>query len=372
MRKHQGNDITTDTADMSKTQTEEQGKRLFSMWKVLLPVVIGLCVVGWMLWRDATKEDLGAVVRGIHFSWRTWVCFGFCFLFMFGRDWGMSWRFRTLTSRQLSWWQAFKVQLLVEFTSCITPSAVGGSSMGMVFLNSQGVEFGRAITLMMTTLFLDELYLVVFCPIIVLLTPGGELFVSGSGAFNQGIRLTFWIVYSVIALWTLTLFCGIIWKPSWMRGFLKKVTSWRLLRRWQDKAVELGDNMVATSKELRNKPFGFWAKVFGGTSLSWFSRYLVVNALFFGFLKSADAEQWIIFAREFVLWVVLMVSPTPGGSGLSEWLFSNYYGDIIHSAGLALVLAIIWRLFSYYLYLIIGVIIVPGWIKSTYQRLKKK
>ncbi len=348
----------------------EQGKKMFSMWKVLLPVVIGLCVVGWMLWHDASKENIAEELRTIRFTWRTWVCFVLSFLFMFGRDWGLSWRFRILTNKELSWWKAFKVELLCEFTSCITPSAVGGSSMGMVYLNSQGVEFGMAITLMMTTLFLDELYLVVFCPLIVLLTPAGELFVSGNGAFNQGVRLTFWIVYGVIALWTLTLFCGIIWKPSWMRGFLKKVTSWRWLRRWQGKAVELGDNMVATSRELRNKPFRFWAKVFGGTTLSWFSRYLVVNALFFGFLPYTDPDQWIIFAREFVLWVVLMVSPTPGGAGLSEWLFSGYYGDLVHTAGMALVLAILWRIISYYTYLIIGVIIVPGWIKSTYHRLR--
>ena len=49
--------------------------------------------------------------------------------------------------------------------------------------------------------------------------------------------------------------------------------------------------------------------------------------------------QWVIFAREFVIWVILMVSPTPGGSGLGEWLFSNYYGDLVPTAAMALVLA---------------------------------
>lgn len=343
-------------------------KKIFSVWKVLLPVVIGLCVVAYMFWRDAEKENLLEVLKNIHFTWRTWVCILMGFLFMFGRDFGLSWRFKTLTGNQLRWGQAYKVDFLCEFTSCITPSAVGGSSFGMVFLNSQGIEFGRATTLMMTTLFLDELFFVVFCPIIVLLTPGDAIFASGGDTFTHGIKLTFWLVYSAIFVWTAVLFCGIIWKPDWMRTFLKKVTGWRLLRRWQDKAVDLGNNMVATSKELRTKPFGFWLKVFGGTSLSWISRYLVVNALFFGFLPYADPEQWVIFAREFVLWVVLMVSPTPGGSGLSEWLFSEYYGDIIHSAGMALVLAILWRVISYYIYLIIGAIIVPGWAKTTYNK----
>lgn len=342
-------------------------KKIFSIWKILLPVAIGLGAVVFMFWHDAEKENLAEVWRGIHFTTRTWLCIGLAFLFMFGRDFGLSWRFRTLTDRELRWGQAFKVDFLCEFTSCVTPSAVGGSSLGMVFLNSQGIEFGRATTLMMTTLFLDELFFVLSCPLVVLFT-GQEIFSSGDSSFTHGIQLTFWLVYAALFAWTLILFAGIIWRPEWIRGLLGKIFNWRWLRKWQSRATALGDNMVATSKELRKKPFRFWLEVFGGTALSWLSRYLVVNALFLGFIPGADVRQWLILAREFVLWVVLMVSPTPGGSGLSEWLFSEYYGDLVPTVGMALILAVFWRVISYYLYLGIGAVIVPGWLKSTYNR----
>ena len=71
-----------------------------------------------------------------------------------------------------------------------------------------------------------------------------------------------------------------------------------------------------------------------------------------------------------MIWVVLMVSPTPGGSGLSEWLFSEYYGDIVPTVGMALVLAICWRIISYYIYLAIGASIVPSWLKNTLEKIK--
>ncbi len=347
-------------------------KKIISTWKVILPVLIGVGVVVAMFLHDARSENLRQVWDSLHFDPFTIGCVLLGFVCMFGRDFGLSWRFRALTDRQLRWSQAFKVDFLCEFTSCVTPSAVGGSSLGMVFLNSQGIEFGRATTLMMTTLLLDELFFVVFCPIIALLTPAGELFHSGGETFTHGIRLTFWLVYSGIAVWTAVLFFGIILYPKWVRSVLDRVTTWKWLRRWHSQASQLGANMVATSKELRRKPIGFWLEVFGGTSLSWCSRYLVVNALFLGFVPSADPQQWIIFAREFVMWVVLMVSPTPGGAGLSEWLFTSYYGDLVTSAGLALILAIFWRLISYYVYLIIGACIIPGWIKQTYLRFKHK
>lgn len=346
-------------------------KSFFSYWKIFLPIAIGLGVVAVMFIHDAKKENLAEVFRSIDFSAWSLFCIFLGFMGMAGRDFGLSWRFRALTDHQLTWGQAFKTDFLCEFTSCVTPSAVGGSSMGMVFLNTQGIEFGRATTLMMTTLFLDELFFVLACPLVVLFTSVHDIFNSGDMEFTHGIEVTFWGVYAIITAWTIILYMGIIWRPTWIRSLLIKACKLKFLRRFSPKAEELGNNMVATSKMLKEKPLGFWAEVFGGTALSWTSRFLVVNALFLGFLPYDDPYQWIIFAREFVLWVVLMVSPTPGGSGLSEWLFSNYYGDLVSTAGMALVMAVFWRIISYYVYLIIGAIIVPGWIKNAVAKFKK-
>ena len=102
--------------------------------------------------------------------------------------------------------------------------------------------------------------------------------------------------------------------------------------------------------------------MFGATVVSWFSRYLVVNALFWGFVPAASGL--LVFGRQFVVWVLLMISPTPGGSGVSEWLFTTYYGDLIGSAGVALVLAMFWRLLSYYVYLISGVLMLPSYFRK--------
>ncbi|MDE7381754.1 MAG: flippase-like domain-containing protein, partial [Muribaculaceae bacterium] len=186
------------------------------------------------------------------------------------------------------------------------------------------------------------------------------------------LKLTFWIVYDFLFLWTLLLYLGVIWRPQLIRKTLMKIFKFKLLRRWEGGIDSLTQNMISTSAELKSKPFKFWMEVFGATALSWTSRYLVVNALFLGFLSSADPWQWVILARQFVIWVVLMVSPTPGGSGLSEWLFSEYYGDIVTSAGLALVMAVLWRIISYYVYLIIGAVIVPGWVKNSVKNISVK
>jgi len=354
---------------------ENVGKRTISFWKVLLPVLLGIGVVILMFMHDARKEDFASVWTGIHFDFRVVCCIILGFICMAGRDFGLTWRFRALTDRKLSWKQAWKVDMLCEFTNCVTPSAVGGSSLGMFFLNSQGIEIGKATTLMLTTLFMDELFFVLSCPIIVLLTPAKDVFTSGGTDFAHGIKFTFWVVYGIITLWTFLLFTGIIWNPGWIKSLLYRIARFKWLKKWGDSISGLGDNMVATSLKLKKKPFGFWLEVFWGTALAWTARYFVVNALFLGFLPEDDQYQWIILARQFVIWVVLMVSSTPGGAGLSEWLFSEYYGDLVTSGGMSLILAIFWRIITYYIYLLIGAVMVPAWLNKTvssHEKGKKK
>lgn len=358
-----------DNQAVKSTSQTTPTKKTFSVWKIMLPVVIGLVVVLLMFLHDAKKENLDHIWSQIRFTPWSIFCIFLGFLCMGIRDFGLTWRFRALTDRKLSWGQSWTVDMMCEFTNCITPSAVGGSSLGPVYLNSEGIEFGRATTLMLTTLFMDELFFVVACPFVVLLTSASDIFNSSGADFSHGMKYTFWTVYCFIAAWTFILFMGIIWKPYWIQKILNKIASWKWLSKWRNNILGLGDDMMSTSKELRTKPFRFWLEVFCGTMIAWTARYFVVNALFLGFLPGTDHYQWIILARQFVIWVVLMVSPTPGGAGLSEWLFSNYYGDLVGTAGMALILAVFWRLITYYLYLVIGAVITPSWLKKYYEKI---
>lgn len=346
------------------TKPAPAGRRQFSglAWKIFLPIAIGLAVVVWLFHREFNVK----VWDSIHFDSHVILCIALAWLFMLGRDFGLSWRFRALTDRQLTWIQAWKVDMLCEFTSCVTPSAVGGSALGMIYLNREGIELGRATTLMMTTLFLDELFFVVSIPIIILTVPYDLLFDFGHEGFTVGLQSVFWVVYAIIVVWTSILFMGIIVKPHGIHLFLNWFFHFKFLRKWSRQVDQLGQNMESAGHELKKRPLRWWFETFGATALSWSSRYLVVNALFLGF--APEANQVVVFARQFIVWVCLMVSPTPGSAGISEWLFTTYYGDLIHSAGMALVIALFWRIISYYVYLIVGACIVPGWVQQSFSR----
>ena len=331
--------------------------KTFKTGYILLPVLIGLLVVGWLFYREFNPE----LFSGIRFSWRLVGGLLLAVLFMFGRDGGLMWRFRFITDRELTWRQAFRVNMLCEFTSAVTPSAVGGSSLIVLFLNKEGINAGRSTALTISCLFLDELFLVLACPFALLLFSFDDLF-GNVAILSSGIEVLFFLVYGVVTIWTFLLYLALFRRPEWVKRLLLTIFRLPLLRRWHKAIETLTDNLVLSSREMSQKSFTFWLKAFGITCLAWTSRYLVVNALLVAVTTSGS--ELLAFVRQVSLWVVMTISPTPGGSGVSEYMFREYYADFFDVAGMALVVAFVWRIITYYMYLLIGAIIIPGWVKK--------
>lgn len=82
-------------------------------------------------------------------------------------------------------------------------------------------------------------------------------------------------------------------------------------------------------------------------------------------------DNLIIFARQFVMWIFMIISPTPGGTGVSEFIFKHYLADFIPVMSLVPVIIFLWRLLTYYNYLFIGALIIPRWVQSRFGNKKE-
>ncbi len=324
---------------------------------IFLPVLIGLSVVAWLFFREFDP----AMFAELHLSWKVGVGVLLAFLFMLGRDGGLIWRFRWMTDKALTWRQAFRVSMLCEFTAAVTPSAVGGGGLAIWFLNREGVSLAKGTALTISCLFLDEVFLIIACFLPFLFFSMDELF-GNMAVLSSGVKLLFFGVYAVVIAWGVLLYAALFWRPEWVKQLLMALFRLPVLRRWQVGVATLTDNLVMSSREMSHKSLSYWLKAFGMTCLSWISRYLVVNALLFAF--ATQGSQLLAFARQLVLWLVMKVSPTPGASGVSEYMFQVYYADYFTMAGMALIVAFIWRVITYYMYLVIGVFIIPDWLRG--------
>ncbi len=336
------------------TQTKQ-----FKISQVLIPIGIGIVVIIWLFLKDLNPDSFS----GINISFNSVLFIILAFLLMFARDMGLIWRFRVLTDNKLTWRQAFNVQILNEFTSAITPSAVGGSALVVLFLNKEGINVGRSTTIMITNLFLDELFFVISCPIIFLLIPLAEIF-NVSSVVATTICILFWTVYGILVTWTGVLFVILFLRPDLISWLFKLVFKLPFLRRWHSKIEFFTESLITASQEVKMRSYRFWMKLSAITSFSWIFRFMVVNALFLAFTPVNN--HLLIYGRQIMLWMVMVLSPTPGGSGLTEIAFREYYNDLLLGSGTVLLIILIWRIITYYMYLLAGMIIIPRWIEKTF------
>lgn len=350
-----------------QNETQQTELRKIKMKNIIYPIIIGLGVVGYMIYRDFDVEALSV----LKFTGRTLFWLVVAILFMFGRDLGYVIRIKVLSGGRLSWLESIRIIMLWEFTSAITPSAIGGTSFAIIYVHKGGMSVGRSSAVVLLTSFLDELYFVVMFPILYLLI-GRELFeLSGVSQTVQNSIFTFFMIgYALKTAYTIFISYGLFVKPRGLKWIVVKLFSIRWLRKWRDAAVRTGDDIITSSVELRKSDFKFWFKVIGATFLSWSSRYLVVNAIIMAFFFTSD--HLLLFARQFVMWVMMLVMPTPGGSGFSEYFFKEYLGEFFPAASVAVIVALIWRLITYYPYLIIGIIVFPRWLREKFPIKKKK
>jgi hypothetical protein len=194
-------------------------------------------------------------------------------------------------------------------------------------------------------------------------------------AFLNQLMMFTVIGYAVILLWVLLVGYGLFFNPEGIRRLITGFFKLPFLNRWHDAAVRAGNDIVESSHELSQRSLGFWIKAFTATFLSWTSRYLVVNSIIVAFFTLND--HFLIFARQLATWIMMIISPSPGGSGFAELILSRYISDAIPAdavtaGSLALAIAIIWRIISYYPYLIIGAFLIPGWIERNFIKPDKE
>lgn len=307
----------------------------------------------------------------------TWQSTFWIFMAIFAmamRDVAYMYRIRVLTDYVLSWKQSFRTIMLWEFASALTPSVVGGSGVAMFIVHREGINLGRSTAIVLVSALLDELFYITMVAIVLLMIGTSHMFPVSMEKSLFGITFgtegLFWIGYGFICLLTTIILVGIFFIPRSLKYVLLQIFRLPILRRWRYNVIQIGDDIIITSDELKGKPAMYWIKSFGATYVSWTARYLVVNFLVLAFINpdnvvlSGFTDQILIYARQLVMWVIMLISPTPGSSGVAEFAFSGFLKEFI-PIGLVGALALLWRLISYYPYLFIGAIILPRWLKAT-------
>jgi len=342
------------------------------MSRIILPVLLGLAGVGYLFWRQFDPQEFQKI------NWTSHTLFWIlaCVLLIAIRHVSYATRLRILSEGEFSWKKCIELIFIWEFSSAVSPTSVGGSAVAFFVLAQEKLSTAKTATIVLYTVVLDSLFFITSLPVLFLLF-GPNMIRPNLRQFSD---LGVWGSYFLFAYILMTTYClifyyGLFLSPQQMKRVLVGFTSIPFLKKWRRKAVELGNDMILASSELKRQRWSFHLGAFLSTASAWSCRFLLLNCLIIAFVEGiplAFWEQFKLFARLETMFVIIAFSPTPGGAGFVEVLFNGFLTDYVSNSTVSTTISTIWRLLSYYSYLLAGVIIIPNWLRNVLNERRRR
>lgn len=334
------------------------------MSRIILPVLLGIAAVGYLLWRQFNPEEFAKIEWTQHtFFWIS-ITVGIIAV----RHMAYATRLRILSQGEFSWWKCIELIFIWEFSSAVSPTSVGGSAVAFFVLSQEKLSTAKTATIVLYTIVLDGLFFIGTIPFLYLIF-GTDMIRPGVTSFQDlgGWGGYFLFAYGLMTSYTILFYYGLFRSPLQIKRLLFRVSGIRFLKRYRRKWINLGNEMMIASKVLRKRKWPFHLGAFLATATAWSCRFILLNCLIIAFIQGISLDFWTqfgLYARLETMFVIIAFSPTPGGAGFVEVLFSGFLTDYVPNETRATVISTLWRLLSYYSYLLAGAVVIPNWIRE--------
>ena len=346
---------------------------------IYLSLLVGLSVSAFLIY---TTFDVNAF-RAIPWTSKMLLFLALCLALMVVRHILYMYRVWLVTGKVFRLRQTFSIITMWEFASAVTPGIVGGAAVAMFILNRERLSMGKSTASVMVITFMDNLFFISMALAMFLVVGYGSMFGGTEGCYQElnlpllhllgGVPYVFLIGISFSILLTGLLVYGLLANPAGLKVLLMRFTGLRLFRKLRPKAEQTGNDIIVTSKELRRHKPQFWLRIFLVTALAWVCKFLVVNMLITafagGFMEPGD--QLSIFSRMLVLWLIMVIPILPGSSGVAEITFMALMCSFM-DLGIAATITFLWRMLTFYPYLLLGAATMPRWLNRTLKEKRVK
>ena len=337
-----------------------------NFWKVLIPVVIGVSVSLYLIINNFNATAL----QNIHLSKKLFVGLSLAALTVAMHDGAFMYKIRLSTGNKMTWLKTFQTITMWEFMACLTPK-IGEAPLVLFVLKNSGLTYGKSVAVLMLNAFFDNLAFVFVFSLLYLLM-GKNIFIFSYNCpdlaghqIMQGIRSVAdkaWIGYALISLLCISLGIALFILPHTTKQVFHSLSRLPFFSRFKNSLVSLGDDIEITATEFKNQSTAFWVKMSVSSLINWTSRYLLACALLYTF-STIDLNMVQVFSRQYVLWIFTSIPSTPGASGVAEVSFIALNCEFM-PVGLSAAIALVWRLYSYYFYILLGIILLPKWARQ--------
>ncbi len=354
------------------SEQQQEVLRSIRTSRIILPILIGVGVVFYLFWRKFDPEEF----RQINWTAHMLVWIGLAVLLLVVRHLAYATRLRILSEGAFSWSKCIELIFIWEFSSAVSPTSVGGSAVAFFVLAQEKLSTAKTATIVLYTIVLDTLFFVGTLPFFFLFF-GTSMIRPGMQGFADfdGWGYYFLFAYGLMALYGSVFYYGLFVNPLQMKRVLVGFTRLKFLRKYRFQAVELGNDMMVASREMKRHRWPFHVGAFLATATAWSCRFLLLSCLIVAFVDTIPLDfktQAGLFARLQAMFVIIAFSPTPGGAGFVEILFNGFLSDYVSNATNSTIISTLWRLMTYYSYLLAGAIIIPNWVRGVIVRRRRR
>ena len=239
-----------------------------------------------------------------------------------------------------------------SFVSFVTPFASGGGPYQVYFLHKKGVNVGKSSTVIVIQFVLRLFFFGTLTPLFFIffnnqISAGAIPNYIFYLAFGLGMLISVGIIILTLIPDVMDKLISIILNINKLKKFLKnKYKTKKYLVKARKELYEFRDSLLILSKNKFNL---FVASIY--TIIYWSLMFLIMPLILKGMGLNPDFFK--AYIMQTIIYLILPYMPTPGASGIAEVGFASLFVAFIPRSLVGIV-TFGWRLYTFYLILLVG------------------
>lgn len=319
----------------------------------LLYIVLNIFIITLIGILDPEIKDIGKLFHGVRFNW---IMAGVASMVLFWIMDGIILNYGVkVICKANSFWDCLKVSLIGQYYNAVTPFASGGQPAQVYYMGKFGVPGGSASSILMVKFLIYQVVLSLYSV--------AAFIWKGITIYNHN-RWIFW--FSVLGFVINAGAVFLLLALSFNKGFVEKlvfktIDILGIIRLIKD------PNATKTRLMSHVEDFHRGIKLMQGNAKAMLILCLMTAIQLISFLSitffiyrslGLQGERWVnMVAVQSLLYLAVSFVPTPGSMGASETGYIAFF-KLFFPGNMIFVSMLIWRTISYYLNILVGVIII--------------
>lgn len=334
--------------------------------QIIVPILIGLVIVSYLFLSNFNLQEFQKIPWTTHTL--IWLFISISVVIVEHLFFAL--RLYILSDTQFNFRKSIELIFIWKFSSAVTPTSIGGSAVAFIVLSQEKLSTAKTATIVIYTIILDAIFFLIGIPLLYFFFGQQIIPITDTTFFGTlGAEIILIITYAIMLTYSLVFAYGIFINPQKIGALLLFFCQFSFLKKYQEKAQKLGHDILLTSKEVRTKPLQYHLAALGATFGAWIGKFTLILAIIIALVPTLQHNPDLLllfYSKLQTMFMLIMFFPSPGGTGFAELAFQAFMHGYIPDM-FALVIALFWRTFSYYSYLIFGAIIIPNWLRNRWN-----